>query len=72
MGKLIVFKILFLVMWDVVNLQIVKMDMDYVSLEVFIYFFYIGFVKDDFMDLFVDKLFCVFDIYGILLFYNFC
>lgn len=72
MGKSTAFKTLFSATRDVVNPQTVKMDMDHASLEAFIHFFYTGFVKDDLMDSFADKLLRASDTYGISLLHNLC
>jgi len=51
---------------------IIKMDLEYKPLEAFIHFFYTGYIKDEVMDAFADKLLRVADKYSIILLHNQC
>jgi hypothetical protein len=66
------FKVLFAPMLDKLGPIIIKMDMEYNPLEAFIQFFYTGYVKDECMDAFSDKLLQAADMYGIILLRDQC
>ncbi|KAG0579733.1 hypothetical protein KC19_4G119800 [Ceratodon purpureus] len=72
MGKSEAFKVLFSPMLDKLIPITVKMDMEYKPLEAFIHFFYTGYIKDEYMDAFSDKLLRAADKYGISLLHDQC
>ena len=72
MGKSKAFKVLFSPMLDKLGPINIKMDMEYKPLEAFIHFFYTGYVEEEAMDAFSDKLLCAADKYNITLLHDQC
>lgn len=72
MGKSEAFKQLFSPMLEKQGPIILKVDMEYEPLEAFVHFFYTGYIKDEAMDMFADKLLRAADKYKINLLHDQC